>query len=211
MVLTCAVLSTAMPLNATVIRGPILTRRGALAVLGAGAAALAVAGCSDTAQPGKTVDAAVAGDPLGPLYTETIALITTYDQTLTATPALASLIGPLRDEHRQHAVALASLMGAVAPVIAPGLDPSGTPMPPLSPASSGSPGSSATPGSTDSPASPAPPSLGPDAATARTVLSAAEKTAQTNAVAACLAAPATRTAVLASIAACRATHVAALA
>jgi hypothetical protein len=42
------------------------------------------------------------------------------------------------------------------------------------------------------------------------LLSTAEKTAQTHAVAACVAAPFDRVAVLASIAACLATHVAAL-
>lgn len=192
MVFTCPVRTdTSVPPPAT----GRLTRRAALAGLGGVGVLIAVAGCTGHSPVAAPSAKAIGSDPLGPLYTETIALISTYDQAMVATPALVPLAGQLREEHRQHAVALAALIGIAAPSISPGPAPSGA-VPP-------------TPGAT--PAHPVP-SASPAAQTgaARAALSTAEKTAQRNAVAACLSAPAGRVAVLASIAACRATHVAAL-
>lgn len=205
-----------------------LTRRTALAALGlgAGTVALTAAGCeSGPKQIAKPTAATVAKDPLGPIYTETMTLITTYDTAITNNPALVTLLGPLRDDHRQHVVALAALMGIAAPAISPGPNPSGAPMPPIptptaastvapssgppsSPSSPGT-GSVPTPSSAPAPTPVTPP--GPETAPARALLSAAEKTAASNASNACITAvPAERVAVLASIAACRATHVVAL-
>lgn len=170
-----------------------LTRRRALGVLGAGSAALAVAACTRTTTP--PVDP-MTKDALGALYRETIAIIATYDQAIAASPALTRLLGPMRDDHRQHAVAIASLVGAPDPHIPAGVNPSGVPA-----------------GGTPSPIAPAPTSsVAPvDPATSRATITAAEKTAQLNTVKACNEADSARVAVLASIAASRACHVAALA
>ncbi len=228
--------------------GGRLTRRTALAGLAATGAALAVAGCT----PKQTTPAAelIAGDALGPTYTETSQLIAAYDRALASAPALAELLGPLREEHRQHLIALASLIGLAMPAVSPGPHPSGIPLPPAHPAASASPASpnGASPGATSSTSAtppavtsgstpPAPagsatassPAGSPATSTSAPVvpsgspptglsspavikaqLSAAEKTAQSNAVAICITVAAERVPIVAAIAACRATHVAAL-
>jgi hypothetical protein len=168
-----------------------LTRRAAL--FGAGAAGLALAGCTSAPSRALPTVATVNSDPLGSLYTETLALITLYDQTTATAPLLGTLTGPLREEHRQHAIALASLMGIAAPAISAG------------PAAAGR---SAQP--TPVPVPAATVSADPGTAAARTILTSAETTAEDNAVTACLAAPSARSAILASIAASRASHVDAL-
>lgn len=215
-----------------------LTRRRALASLVAAGATLAVAGCT----PKQTTPAAelIAGDALGPTYTETLQLIATYDRALASAPELVDLLGPLREEHRQHLIALASLIGLAMPVVSPGPHPSGIPLPPPLPAASPSVPSSTnptagspavTPGSTPPstagsgtpstpPGSPATSTSGPAApsgsptgvgpAAIKAQLSAAEKTAQTNAAAVCISVAAERVPIVAAISACRATHVAAL-
>ncbi len=139
----------------------------------------------------------IAADPLGPLYGGTTTLIATYDQAMITVPALVGTAGPLREEHRQHLIALAALIGIAAPAIpaGPGLRPPSTS--PSSPAGPGAPTPSGTAGSGD-------------VVAARVALSGAEKSAQIDAVAACLAATGDRIAILASIAACRAAHVAVL-
>lgn len=180
-----------MVLTCPVPRTHRLTRRATLAGLGLGTLALAT-GCTLR----KTASAAdvVRADPLGPLYTETTVLISTYDTAIADRPELIETIGQLRDEHRQHLIALASLIGIAAPTITPGPFASGT---------------SASP---SAPPSPAPTRSADDpVVVTRDSLREAEKIAQLNAVSACLDAPTARIAVLASIAACRATHVAALA
>jgi hypothetical protein len=163
-----------------------LTRRAALT----GAVALVLAGCTSTPQRARPTGATVSSDPLGPLYTETLTLITSYDRTTATTPQLGILTEPLREDHRQHAIALAALMGIAAPSISASPGVGGRPMPP-----------------TSVPVPTAGTTFDPDSAAARTALLAAERTAQTNAVTACLAASPARAVVLASIAACRATHV----
>lgn len=200
-----------------------LSRRRAFAGLAALAAVggLSVAGCTSNL-PTKTPAQLLAADPLGPMYAETRALITQYDQALVAMPTLVGLLGPLREEHRQHLTALASLVGLPTPSVTVGPNPSGVPLP-GAPSSTGSPvgpAPSSPPASVQGPSSVAPTgsATGPStsaspsasAATTLVLLSTAEKTAQTHAVAACVAAPFDRVAVLASIAACLATHVAAL-
>jgi hypothetical protein len=172
-----------------------LNRRAAFGLFGAGAAALALAACHSGPAEAKPAGATIGQDPLGPLYTETTTLVSTYDKAIAANPTLVHLIAPMREDHRQHAVALAALMGIADPGITPGPDPSGAPMP----------------ARTVPPRPVTIPSAVGTAAAARAVLSTAEKNAQVNAMNGCLAAPAARAAVLASIAACRATHVAALA
>ena len=191
-----------------------LTRRGALAGIGAVGAALAVgapalAGC--TAKQTRSAADLISSDPLGPLYTETQALITAYDNAIAQAPELVAVLGALREEHRQHLIALASLIGLAAPAVSAGPDTTGsTTAPPANPTpvDTGSAPPSPDPGTVPTVTAP-PPSSGP-AADTRTTLSNAEKTARQHAAAACLAAPAGRVAVLASIAACLATHVAAL-
>lgn len=172
-------------------RRPALTRRQTLAGFGAiglGAAA-ALTGCTSEAKA-PTAAAAAASDPLGPLYTETLSLINAYDQAINADPEAGAVLEQLRDEHRQHAIALAGLMGAADPAI-----------------SSGPYASGASAGASTGPSTPAP---GVSPATLKE-LTAAEKTAQLNAAAAVKAAPSAKVATLAAIAACRSTHVAALA
>jgi hypothetical protein len=238
------------PSGRTVVAtGGRLTRRSALAGFVATGAAMAVAGCT----PKQTTSAAdlISGDALGPLYTETTQLIAQYDRALTAAPVLVALLGPLREEHRQHLIALASLIGLATPAVSPGPNPTGLPLAPPHPSGAVSPGTTPT-ATTPSPtqssgasgasgvsgasgAAPPPPTgsaggsgtpatsvlppasvvpsasptaLSPVAVKAR--LSAAEKTAQSNAVAACIAVAADRVPIIAAIAACRATHVAAL-
>src|SRR5262249_20049080 len=100
-----------------------LTRRGALAGFGSIGAALALggtalgglAGC--TAKQTRSAADLIASDPLGPLYTETQTLITLYDTTIEKVPELVPVIGALREEHRQHLGALASLIGLAAPAV----------------------------------------------------------------------------------------------
>jgi hypothetical protein len=216
-----------------------LTRRTALAGLAVTGAALAVAGCT----PKQTTPAAdlIAGDALGPIYTETSQLIATYDRALASAAELVDLLGPLREEHRQHLIALASLIGLAMPAVSAGPHPSGIPLPPPHPtetpslpsptspsstnpaatspgatppppagsdATSTPPGSPTTSTSAPLPSAPSPTGVGP--AVIKAQLSAAEKTAQTNAVAACISVAAERVPIIAAIAACRATHVAAL-
>jgi hypothetical protein len=234
MVLTCA-----MPLNARQVSRAGMSRRSLLAAFGAGAVALGVGACT-TDKPPQTATAAASTSALGPLYTETLTLIGMYDQAIATSAPLTGLLGPLREETRQHAIALAALMSAVAPSISAGPSPSGVPMPPPSGAASPTAtviAPSATPsgpasggpseGPSGLPSGPAsvPPSgsasSGPSGspsgsatlpvAATRATLMAAEKTAQANATTACLTAPSDQVAVLASIAASRATHVAALA
>ncbi len=179
-----------------------LDRRTALAAIGGVALAVSVAGCTSHPSLTKPTAQTVASDPLGPLYTETLALITAYDQAIAVDSTLVGLLGPLRQDHLAHATALAALMGIAAPSVSTGPDPSGTPMPTLP---------SPAPSVSTSPAPRAPvPSLGTDTATSRAQLSEAEKTGQTNAIQGCVSATGSRAAVLASIAACRATHVAVL-
>jgi hypothetical protein len=187
-----------MVLDCAVLPDKTLTRRAALT----GAVALALAGCTSTPARARPTGVTVSSDPLGPLYSETLALITLYDQTTVANPALGMLTGPLREDHRQHAIALAAQMSIVAPAVSASPGNIGRPTTAPAPSGGGSTGTGSTgTGSTDT-ASP-----DPNVAAARMTLSDAETTAQANAVAACLAAPAARSAVLASIAACRATHV----
>ena len=179
MVFTCAVHSRPSSL-------PGLSRRATLAAIAA-AAAITVAGCTKAPVLAKPSATTIATDPLGPLYEETTRLISTYDQSMATVPGLINLLGPLREDHRQHANALASLMGIATPAITAG------PMP-----------------SASTPAAPPPSASLTGSVIARAALADAEKSAQASATLATMSAPADRVAVLASIAACRATHVAVL-
>jgi hypothetical protein len=78
------------------------------AALGSLAATVGVAGCDDTAPAAHKTPAA---DPLNPLYLATAALLARYEATITAVPALAPRLIPLRDDHRQHLRALAREIG----------------------------------------------------------------------------------------------------
>jgi hypothetical protein len=181
-----------------------VSRRWTLGAIGAATFALATAGCAKGPVLAKPSAATLAKDPLGPIYLETMSLITGYDTAIASNPALAALAGPLREENREHAVALAALMSIATPEVTPGPNASGTPMPALP-----SPMPTVVPSSAPPQPSRAP-AAGAGTAPARAQLSAAEKTAMTNVITACLTAPDDRAPVLASIAASRAAHVAAL-
>ena len=125
-------------------------------------------------------------DPLMPLLTRTVALRDRYAAVLTAVPALQDRLGPLKDDHDQHVVALAREIGL--PERGPFPAPSGSP---------------------DVTGSAAP--VPADQAAALKDLTRLEKDARQDAEGACLAAPSYRAALLGSIAACRAGHEAVLA
>jgi hypothetical protein len=223
MVFHCPVRADSSPARRSLATGQ-LTRRGALtgfAGLAIAATGLGFAGCTSTRPPPSDAEV-LARDPLGRMYAETKQLIERYDSAMAAAPAIAGLLGPLREEHRQHLIALASLINIPVPTISAAADASGVPLPsgpgstqPVHPTPSGTspqgPSSIGPTGAGQTTSPPASASGSPaDATTTRAALSAAESTAQRNAVTACLAAPTSRVAVLASIAACLATHVAAL-
>ena len=224
MVFYCPVRADTSPTRPSVATGQLSRRRALYGFAGlAAAAGLGIAGCTSTDTPSAVE--VLASDPLGPMYAETRSLIERYDSALTDAPALAGTLGPLREEHRQHLIALASLLGIPAPAISAAADASGIPLPSgrgsTAPGhSTPSAGSSTQGGSSVAPTggnqTGGPPSTsasgstGANASAIRAALVTAETTAQRTAAAACLTAPANRVAVLASIAACRATHVAAL-
>jgi len=223
MVFYCPVRADTSPTRPSVATGQLSRRRALYGFAGlAAATGLGLAGCTSTDTPSAVE--VLATDPLGPMYAETRSLIERYDSALTDAPALAGTLGPLREEHRQHLIALASLLGIPAPAISAAADASGIPLPsgsgstapghPTPSAGSTQGGSSVAPTGGNQTAGPpstsASGSTGANASAIRAALVTAETTAQRDAAAECLTAPANRVAILASIAACRATHVAAL-
>jgi hypothetical protein len=90
--------------------------RGALAVAGAGliSPALAACGLFDHSSADSPPTPALEG-----LLAHTVALGHQYDATITAVPALAELLTPLRDAHRAHADAIAAAIGRPVPSPAP--------------------------------------------------------------------------------------------
>jgi hypothetical protein len=121
------------------------------------------------------------GDALMPLLTRAVALRDRYAAVLAALPALQDRLGPLKDDHDQHVVALAREIGL--PEQGPFPAPSGSP---------------------DVAGSAAP--VPDEQSAALTELAKLEKDAREDAEGACLAAPSYRAALLGSIAACRAGH-----
>jgi hypothetical protein len=180
------------------------SRRSAL-LAGGGLAAAGLAGCDLSTSPSPWHPAP---DVLLPLLANTIKLADRYDATLTALPSLTARLTPLRDDHRAHVVALARELGldendplaSVAPgaTVEPSASATGQHQDPTQNPSQGVPVASSI---ASAPADPA-------AAIAELI--AAEKSAQPQAVSACLAAPSYRAALLGSIAACRASHLTAL-
>jgi hypothetical protein len=155
-------------------------RRRALLAAAAAATTGSLTGCDPGADPpAPAYDAS--GDALMPLLTRTVALRDRYAGVLTAFPALQDRLGPLKDDHDQHVIALAREIGL----------PEKGPFP--APSGSGAATGSAGPAPTE-----------PGAAV--TGLAKLEKDARADAEAACLAAPSYRAALLGSIAACRAGH-----
>ncbi|WP_238014711.1 hypothetical protein KZZ52_07865 [Dactylosporangium sp. AC04546] len=153
-----------------------IARRAVLA----GAAALATglaAGCDIPTE--RTAVWHPAPDVLLPLLQRTVQLRDRYGEALTAFPALQDRLGPLKDDHEQHVIALAREIGL----------PEAGPFPQPS-ASSGSPSALPT-----------------DQGAALTELTNLERKGREEAEGACLAAPSYRAALLGSIAACRAGHV----
>lgn len=115
--------------------------------------------------------------PLTPVLAGAVALTGRFQAAIAGFPDLAERLTPLLADHEAHVAALRQAMGT------PSASASATP--------SGS----------------APASLAADSAGALAALLAAERTGQTDAVAACLAAAAEHAPLIGSIAACRATHV----
>ncbi|WP_341273927.1 hypothetical protein [Krasilnikovia cinnamomea] len=96
--------------------GPGYTRRRLLGMTaGAAVAASAPAGCGlfdrdpEPARP----------DPLQPVLDEALRLAATYDRAALSQPDLAKRLTPLAADHRAHAAALATLIGATLPSAAP--------------------------------------------------------------------------------------------
>jgi hypothetical protein len=164
----------------------IHTRRRVLGLAVAGVSGAALAGCGLFDHEAKPTAATT--DTLQPLLTEAVALAAAYDRAVAAQPGLAGRLTPLAADHRAHASELARLIGQAVP---PAYTPTASALVASGSVASGS-------------AAPA----GAGDVLAR--LRAAEQTAQRNAVAACLKAPAERAALVGSIAACRATHAEAL-
>ncbi|MFG2036865.1 hypothetical protein [Dactylosporangium sp. NPDC048998] len=164
------------------MRVPI--RRRALLAAAVVATTGSVAGCNPLG--GKQQPQwSPAPDVLLPLLTRTVALRDRYAEVLTAFPALQDRIGPLKDDHAQHVIALAREIGL----------PEAGPFP----AASGSAGAGAEPSATST-------AVPTEQSAALSDLAALEKAGRQEAEAACLAAPSYRAALLGSIAACRAGH-----
>jgi hypothetical protein len=91
------------------------TRRAFLrGVAGLAVAGAAVAGC-DFFGGGGSGPQIEQPQPLLNFLTATIALADRYDATMTAVPALAATLTPIRDAHRAHVKALAAALGTTAP------------------------------------------------------------------------------------------------
>ncbi|MEU7866189.1 hypothetical protein [Dactylosporangium sp. NPDC049140] len=155
-------------------------RRRALLAAAAAATTASLTGCDLGSDP-KDPPFDPSGDALMPLLAGAVALRDRYGAVLTAFPALQDRLGPLKDDHAQHVVALAREIGL----------PEQGPFPAAS-------GSAAAPGST----APVP----GDQTAVLADLAKLEKDGRRDAEAACLAAPSYRAALLGSIAACRAGH-----
>ncbi|GAA3301032.1 hypothetical protein GCM10020218_093990 [Dactylosporangium vinaceum] len=159
---------------------PVLLRRRALLAAAAAVTTGSLAACDLGGDP-PAPKYDPTGDALMPLLTRTVALRDRYVAVLAAVPALQDRLGPLKDNHDQHVIALAREIGV--PEQGPFPAPSG------SPAVTGS-------------AAPVP----SDQAAALKDLGQLEKDARQDAEGACLAAPSYRAELLGSIAACRAGH-----
>lgn len=98
-----------------------LSRRAALGLIGA----MALTACTSTSEDASSSQTAPSSssDPDAELAArvgaQEWALITAYDQTISAHPELATLLTPLRDQHREHADALGQAQPAVDTPIAP--------------------------------------------------------------------------------------------
>jgi hypothetical protein len=159
-----------------------LARRAFLAVAAA-ATVSSVAGCDLGVTP-QTAEWHPAPDTLLPLLARTVALRDRYGEVLAAFPALQDRLGPLKDDHAQHVVALAREIGVAEE----------GPFPTAAPDPSASAGAGTDP-------------LPADQGAALTELAGLEKKGREDAEGACLAAPSYRAALLGSVAACRAGHI----
>ncbi|WP_433216438.1 hypothetical protein ACQP00_07805 [Dactylosporangium sp. CS-047395] len=155
-----------------------LRRRALLAA--AAAATASLAGCDLGGDP-EDPPYDPTSDALMPLLSRTVALRGRYGEVLTAFPALQDRLGPLKDDHDQHVIALAREIGL----------PERGPFP----APSGSPAVTASAGPVPG-----------DQSAVLTELQKLEQDGREDAEGACLAAPSYRAALLGSIAACRAGH-----
>jgi hypothetical protein len=92
--------------------------RGVAGLAGVAVAGTALAGCDFLGGGGgdKQTDQP---SPLLGFLTATSALADRYDATITAVPALAATLTPIRDAHRAHVKALATALGTTAPGTAP--------------------------------------------------------------------------------------------
>lgn len=181
------------------------TRRRALFAGGAAATA-ALTGCSadETGPRRATTRSESAETVLRRRSAElSTALLRRYDAVLTAHPALAARLSPLRSEVVRHVEALAPTGSRPLPGTSPAPSASRPPSSPVSPAPAAS--GPARPGPSSA-ASPAAPSVAADAGTAVRELAAAERTTADAHTAALGSAPPEYARLLASVAAAGAVH-----
>ena len=95
------------------------TRRG---LLGAGLGVVALSGCGVF---GDDPDQPKPPDPLQPLLDDALALAAAYDRAVQAQPGLSTRLTPLAADHREHAAALAKIIGVSASAGAAAPAPSG--------------------------------------------------------------------------------------
>ncbi|WP_306205560.1 hypothetical protein [Actinoplanes sp. RD1] len=99
-----------------------MNRRQLLAAAAGTAGVTSLAGCgllADDPQP------APPPDPLQPVLDEALALAGAYDRAVVADPAQAGRLAPLAGDHREHATALAQLIGVGLPAPAASSAPAG--------------------------------------------------------------------------------------
>jgi hypothetical protein len=93
-------------------QGP--TRRRVLGMTAASLSGAALSGCGLFGHDSGSGSAGGA-DGVQPLLTEAVALAGAYDKAAAAQPGLAARLKPLADDHREHASALAKLLGKSVP------------------------------------------------------------------------------------------------
>lgn len=196
----------------------VLRRR---TVLAAGAAGVALTGCTVGARPAPTPTTPPPPDPLLAELMSERRLIASYDATIARHPGLRGRLTGLRADHLEHAAALATALGRPAPdaagTAAPGgpTDPGPTSGPtdpsPTDPSPTG--GASRPDGTGGASSSPGPgvPAVPGTPVAAVTALRAAERAAASARGTAALTATADRAALLAGISASEATHLVVLA
>jgi hypothetical protein len=103
------------PTRTPPVEAALTRRQGLLGVLALGAfGGLALSACSSPATLDQTVAPSATAAPVPPAVADEHALITRYDATIAAFPALAAGLTAIRNQHGEHLVALG--VAASAPV-----------------------------------------------------------------------------------------------